>query len=104
NVGETAQNIFQKALDCIFTSDIRIANGILEMHRVLDMEVNRLINELPEIPYLRAIISYLTKIADLGAAIAEIAINRALEKPNKMVEEIVKTVKHVRTTPLTGKR
>jgi hypothetical protein len=60
--------------------------------------------ELPEIPYLRAIISCLNKIADLGASIADIAINRALEKPSKDVENIIRTVKHVRTLPLTAKR
>lgn len=102
DVGEVAQNIFQKAIDCVFTSDIKIANNILEMHKALYVEAEGLINELPEIPYLRAIISDLTKIADLGAAIAEIAINKALESPGRETEEIVKTVRHVRTAPLAS--
>jgi len=60
--------------------------------------------EIPEIPYLRAIISCLNKIADKGATIADIAINRALEQPSKEVENIIRTVKHVRTLPLTVKK
>ncbi|MEM0216265.1 MAG: PhoU domain-containing protein [Candidatus Bathyarchaeia archaeon] len=103
SVGELTQSIFQKALDCIFTCNIKIANGVLEMHKVLSTKTNVIISELPEIPYLRAIVLCLTKIADLGASIAEIAINRALENPGKDVEEVVKTVKHVRMMPLTKK-
>lgn len=101
HLSELAQTIFQKALDCIFTRDLRVANGLLEMKDVLEMESDKLMHELPEIPYLRAIVSCLNKIADMGATIAEIAINRALEKPSKEVESIIRTVKHMRTLPLT---
>jgi len=101
HLSELAQTIFQKALDCIFTRDIKVANGLLEMRNVLEMESDNLMHELPEIPYLRAIISCLNKIADMGATIADIAINRALEKPSKEVENIIRTVKHTRTLPLT---
>jgi phosphate uptake regulator len=100
HLSELAQTIFQKALDCIFTRDIKVANGLLEMRNVLEMESDNLMHELPEIPYLRAIISCLNKIADMGATIADIAINRALEKPSKEVENIIRTVKHTRTLPL----
>ncbi len=101
HLSELAQVIFQKALDCIFTRDLKVANGLLEMKNVLEMESDKLMRELPEIPYLRAIISCLNKIGDMGATIAEIAINRALEKPSKEVENIIRTVKHMRTLPLT---
>jgi phosphate uptake regulator len=104
HLSELTQTIFQKAVDCIFTRDLRVANGVLEMQKVLEIESERLIRALPEIPYLRAIISCLNKIADLGAAIADIAINRALEKPSKDVENIIRTVKHVRTLPLTTRK
>jgi len=97
---ELTQTIFQKAVDCVFAGDIKVANGILEMHKVLEIESDRLMREAPEIPYLRAIISCLNKIADLGATIADIAINRALEKPGKDVEDIIRTVTHMRTLPL----
>ncbi|MCX8177617.1 MAG: phosphate uptake regulator PhoU [Candidatus Bathyarchaeota archaeon] len=104
HLGDLTQAIFQKAVDCLFSRDLKIANGILEMHKLLYEKVDRLMTELPEIPYLRAMISSLNKIADLGASIAEIAINRSLEKPGKDVEEIVKTIKHVRTVPLLAEK
>ncbi|MEM3551139.1 MAG: hypothetical protein QXV01_08640, partial [Candidatus Bathyarchaeia archaeon] len=88
---------------CIFSGDIKAANGILEMHKVFEDRVEKLMQELPQIPYLRAIISSLDNIADLGASIAEIAINRALERPSKEVEKFIRIVKHVRTLPLTEK-
>jgi len=100
DLSELAQAIFQKAVDCIFTGDLKIANGLLEMNSVLELEANRFMREAPEIPYLRAIVSTLTRIGDKGATIADIAVNRALERPSKEVESIVKTVKHTRTVPL----
>jgi phosphate uptake regulator len=104
HLSELTQTIFQKALDCIFTRDLRVANGVLEMENVLEIECNKLMRGLPEIPYLRAIVSCLNKIADKGATLADIAINRALERPSKDVENIVRTVRHVRTLPLSIKK
>lgn len=104
HLSELTQTIFQKSLDCVFTRDLKIANGLLEMRKVLAMEFDGLMKELPEIPFLRAMISCLSKIGDLGAAIANIAINRALEKPSKDAENLIRTVKHVRTVPLTIKK
>ncbi|MDH7476785.1 MAG: phosphate uptake regulator PhoU [Candidatus Bathyarchaeota archaeon] len=104
HMGELTQTIFQKALDCIFTRDLKVANGVLEMRNVLEMEAEKLMREAPEIPYLRANISCLNKIADKGATIADIAINRALEQPRKDVEHIIRVVKHVRTAPLPAKK
>lgn len=103
-LSELAQTIFQKAVDCVFTGDIKVANGLLEMQNVLEIESNRLMQELPEIPYLRLIVSTLDKIADKGATIANIAINRALEEPSKYVEDIIRIVKHVRTLPLPTRK
>lgn len=100
DLSELAQAVFQKSVDCIFTGDLKIANGLLEMNSVLELEANRFMREAPEIPYLRAIVSTLTRIGDKGATIADIAINRALDQPSKEVENIVRTVKHVRTVPL----
>jgi phosphate uptake regulator len=104
HMGELTQTIFQKALDCIFTRDLKVANGVLEIRNVLEMEAEKLMREAPEIPYLRANISCLNKIADKGATIADIAINRALEQPRKDVENIIRVVKHVRTAPLPTKK
>lgn len=97
---DLAQTIFLKAVDCVFTRDLKVANGLLEMKDVLEIESNRFMREAPEIPYLRAIVSTLNRIADKGATIADLAINRALEEPSKEVEGIVRIVKHVRTLPL----
>jgi phosphate uptake regulator len=104
DLSELAQAIFQKAVDCIFTGDLKIANSLLEMNTVLELEANRFMHEAPEIPYLRAIVSTLTRIGDKGATIADIAVNRALERPSKEVENIIKTVKHTRTLPLPMKK
>jgi phosphate uptake regulator len=105
HLSELTQTIFQKAVDCVFTGDVKVANGVLELQKVLEIESDTLMREAPEIPYLRAIISCLNKIADLGAAVADIAINRALESPGKDVEHIIRTVKHMRTLPFTvGKK
>jgi len=104
HLGEMSQTIFQKAIECVFARDLKVANGVLEMLKVLEVESERLVRELPEIPYLRAIISCLIKIADLGATIADIAINRALEQPDKSVESVIRSIKHARTVPLSMKK
>lgn len=104
NLSELTQTIFQKAVDCLFTRDLRVANGLLELENTLEIESNIFMRDAPEIPHLRAIILTLNKIADKGATIADIAINRALQEPSKQVESIIKVVKHVRTVPLTAKR
>jgi phosphate uptake regulator len=92
---EAARTIFQKAIDCIFTGDIKIANSVLEMKNVLEAQAERLMSELPEIPYLRAIISGLNNIASIGAINANIAINKALHERSKHIENIIKVVRHV---------
>jgi phosphate uptake regulator len=104
HLSESAQTVFQKALDCVFTRDLKVANGVLEMKDVLEMEAGGFIRDAPEIPYLRVIVSDLMKIADLGATIADVAINRSLEEPSKHVENVIRTVKHTRSLPLPTKR
>ncbi|MEM2567187.1 MAG: phosphate uptake regulator PhoU [Candidatus Bathyarchaeia archaeon] len=105
HLSELAQTILQKAIECIFTRDLKVANQLLEMRKMLEVDSNRLMREAPEIPYVRSILSCLSNITDKGATIAEIAINRALEDPGKYVGDIVRAVKHVRTLPLTiGKK
>jgi phosphate uptake regulator len=104
HLGELSQSVFQKAVDCSFTRDLRIANGVIEMKGVIDEEADRLTRELPQVPYLRAIVSSLNKIADVGAIIAEVAINSALREPEKYVENIISIIKHERTVPLQTKK
>ncbi|MEM1582538.1 MAG: phosphate uptake regulator PhoU [Candidatus Bathyarchaeia archaeon] len=97
---EAVQTIFQKSIDCIFTGDLRLANSVLEMKNVLETEAERLMYELPEIPYLRAIVSGLNSIANVGAIIADLAINKALHEQSKHIEGIVKVIRHVLPQPI----
>lgn len=85
-LGELAQSIFQNAMDCIFTGDMKIANSALEMRKVVDIEEEKLMRELPDIPHLGAVALAITRIAESGAGIAVIALDRALEKPNDLCE------------------
>jgi len=79
NMSELAHNIFLKAMDCFFTGDIKVAHHLLEIRKNIKKE-----HEILNIPHLRAIVWTLTRIADNGAGIAVMAINRALEKPSKI--------------------
>jgi len=83
NLSDLAQNVFLKAVDCVFSGDIEIANNILEITKVIRNEHERLMKDLPESPILRTLVLEVAGIADNGGAIAVIAINRALEKPSK---------------------
>ncbi len=91
---EVAQTVFQKSVDCVFTGDLRVANSVLEMKSNLEIEAERLMYELPEIPYLRAILSGLVNIASVGSINADIAVNRALQERSKHIEGIVEIVRH----------
>ena len=84
NMGELSHNVFVKAMDCVFTGDIEVANNLLEMARVIRDEQEELLKEIPEHPTLRTVVSEVNRIADHGASIAVIAINKALEKPTKI--------------------
>jgi len=79
-----AHDLVLKAVDCFFIGDIKIANSLLEMLTFVELERDRLMQELPEIPHLRLILWNITRIADRGAGIALIALNNALEKKSKI--------------------
>jgi len=81
-LGDLAHSIFQKAMECLSTGDIKIANGVLEMRKALDLEEEKLMRQLPDVPHLGAVVLGITRIAESGAGIAVIALDRALEKPN----------------------
>lgn len=102
-LSEVTETIFQKAVDCIFTKDLKVANSLLEMHKVLESEIEQEMHQLPENPYLRTIVSTLSKIADKGAVIAQLAINTVLMKSDEQVGKILKIKRHTRTTPLPVK-
>jgi len=80
NLNDLAHDLVLKSVDCFFIGDIKIANSILEMLKFVELERDRLMQELPEIPHLRLILWNITRIADNGASIALIAINSALER------------------------
>jgi len=84
NLSEMAQSVFLKAMDCVFSGNIEIANNVLEITKVIRNEHEKLMEELPESEILRTVVLDLRRIADNGAGIAVIAINRALEKPSKI--------------------
>jgi len=84
NMGELAHSVFLKAMDCIFNGNIEVANDLLEIARTIRQEHDSLMKELPLHPPFRAITWELDRIADHGASIAVIAINKALEKPSKI--------------------
>ncbi len=86
NLSDLAQNVFLKAVDSVFSRDIEVANNILEITKVIRYEHERLMKELPESPILRTLVLEVANIADNGAGIAVIAINRALEKPSKYAQ------------------
>jgi phosphate uptake regulator len=84
SLSELAHNVFLKAMDCVFTGNIDLANNVLEIAEVIGHEHERLMKEFPELPVLRTVILELARIADTGAGIAVIAINKALEKSSKI--------------------
>ena len=84
NMNDLAHDLVLKSVDCFFIGDIKIANSLLEMEAFIELERDRVTQELPEIPHLRLICWNITRIADNGKAIALIAINNALDKKTKI--------------------
>jgi phosphate uptake regulator len=81
---DLAHDLVLKSVDCFFIGDIKIANSLLEMLTFVELERDRLMQELPDIPYLRLICWNITRIADNGASIALTAINNTLERKTKI--------------------
>jgi hypothetical protein len=84
NLNDLAHDLILKSVDCFFIGDIKIANSILEMLKFIELERNRLIRDLPEIPNVRCILWDIARIADNGGGIALIAINNTLERKTKI--------------------
>jgi len=80
NLNDLAHDLVFKSVDCFFIGDIKIANSLLEMRTFIELERDRLMQELPEIPHLRLILWNITRIAYNGARIALIAIDNTLER------------------------
>jgi phosphate uptake regulator len=84
NLNDLAHDLVLKAVDAFFIGEIKIANSLLEMLTFIELERDRLMAELPEIPHLRSILWDINRIANNGAGIALIAINNTLEKKTKI--------------------
>jgi len=84
NLNDLAHDLVLKAVDAFFIGDIKIANSLLEMLTFIELERDRLMTELPEMPHLRGILWDINRIADNGAGIALIAVNNTLEKKTKI--------------------
>ncbi len=80
NLNDLAHDIVVKSVDSFFIGDIKIANSLLDMLAFVELERDRLIQELPEAPHVRSILWNITRIADNGASIALKAINKTLER------------------------
>ena len=80
NLNDLAHDLVLKSVDCFFIGDIKIANSLLEMRTFIELERDRLMQELPEIPHLRLVLWNITRIAYNGARIALIAIDNTLER------------------------
>jgi phosphate uptake regulator len=84
NLNDLAHDLVLKAVDAFFIGDIKIANSLLEMLTFIELERDRLMAELPEMPHLRGVLWDINRIADNGAGIALIAVNNTLEKKTKI--------------------
>jgi phosphate uptake regulator len=84
NLNDLAHDLVLKSVDCFFIGDIKIANSLLEMRTFIELERDRLMQELPEIPHLRLMLWNITRIAYNGARIALVAIDNALERKTKV--------------------
>jgi len=84
NLNDLAHDLVTKSVDAFFIGDIKIANSLLEMLTFIELERDRLMQELPELPNLRGILWDINRIVDNGAGIALIAINNTLEKKTKI--------------------
>jgi len=91
NLNDLAHDLVLKSVDCFFIGDIKIANSILEMLKFIELERDRLVRELPEIPTVKCILWDIARIADNGAGIALIAINNALERKTNICTKQLST-------------
>ena len=84
NLNDLVRDFVSNSVDCYFIGDLKMANSLLEMQAFVELERDKLMRELPEIPHLRLILWNITRIADNGKGIALIAINNALERKTRI--------------------
>jgi len=94
-ISEMAYNVSYSAMECVYTGNVELANGAIEtFKKIIETEEEELMNRIPvEIPNSHAVARLtriawgIRRIAELGAEIAEIAINRSLTRSSKLCEE-----------------
>ena len=82
-----AFTIIDKAVESIFVGDVKIASDAIKMKRIVELKESEFLEILQEkgeglknAPTLRSIVWDIRMIAEYGSAIAEIAIDKVLEK------------------------
>ena len=94
-ISEMAYNVCYSAVECVYTGNVEVANGAIEtFKKIVEVEEDDLMNRLPaEIPNSHAVARLtriawgIRRIAELGAEMAEIAINRSLTRSSQLCEE-----------------
>lgn len=87
-ISELAQDICHKAVECLYSGDVKVANEAINLYkRTMEPRVEHLVRDFSSLisicAHLRTIIQGIQRIGEIGCEIAEIAINRALETPSK---------------------
>ncbi|MCW3976253.1 MAG: phosphate uptake regulator PhoU [Candidatus Bathyarchaeota archaeon] len=91
-LSERAYTICVNAMESVFTGDIKIANTAIENYKKkIEQEEEKLVQDLPlHLPdsemasNLRHILWGIRRIAELGAEIAELSLNQALDRSTKL--------------------
>jgi len=89
---ELAYNVCHKAMTSISKNDIKLANSAIEDYKQIsesEEEFEKILESIPNAILcirLRFILYNIRRIAELGAEIAQIAINRVLGKSSKICE------------------
>jgi phosphate uptake regulator len=94
-ISEMAYNVCYSAMECVYTGNVELANSAIEtFKKTIEAEEDELMKRLPvEIPNSYAVARLtriawgIRRIAELGAEIAEIAINRSLTRSSQLCEE-----------------
>ncbi len=94
-ISETAYNVCYSAMECVYTGNVELANGAIEtFKKTIEAEEDELMKRLPvEVPNSHAVACLtriawgIRRIAELGAEIAELAINRSLIRSSQLCEE-----------------
>ncbi len=95
-LSEEAFTIGVKAMESVFIGDINLANSAIESYKkFVELEEEKLVGELSLhlrdsgiASNLRHVIWGIRRIAELGAEIAEVSVNQALERPTRLCKEI----------------